>query len=326
MHAIRQYTFGPAENLLYEVVDDPRPGEGQVRIAVEASGVHLVDTAIRAGIPGGPFPLAELPMTPGREVAGVVDALGDGVDAAWLGARVVTHLGPASGGYAELAVRTVDALHRLPDTLGYQTAVAMMGTGRMTMGLLEVALLVPNDVVLVTAAAGGIGTLLVQAARDIGATVFGAAGGAAKVERVRQAGATVAIDYTVAEWADGVRAALDGREVTVAFDGVGGQAGRAAFELVGAGGRVILYGWSSGKPTQFTSADLFARGLSATVALGPRILQLPGGLRTLEEKSLAAAAAGRLVPAVQTFPLEDAAAAHTALEQRTSIGKIVLVP
>lgn len=129
MHAIRQYAFGPAENLLYEMVGDPEPGEGQVRIAVEASGVHLIDTAIRAGISGGPFPLPDLPMTPGREVAGVIDALGAGVDAGWLGAQVVTHLGLASGGYAELAISAVAAVHRLPDSLDSMTAVAMMGPG-----------------------------------------------------------------------------------------------------------------------------------------------------------------------------------------------------
>ena len=106
MHAIRLHAFGPPENLRYERVDDPEPGPGQVRIAVAVAGVHLIDTAIRAGRRMGPMPLPELPEIPGREVAGSVDALGPGVDAAWLGRRVVAHLGPASGGYAELAVAT----------------------------------------------------------------------------------------------------------------------------------------------------------------------------------------------------------------------------
>src|SRR5215207_3780210 len=105
MHAIQQHAFGPAENLVYEEVDDPVPGEGQARIAVETAGVHLVDTLIRKGETGGPFPLPDLPMIPGREVAGTVDATGSGVDGRWLGQRVVAHLGMASGGYAELAPR-----------------------------------------------------------------------------------------------------------------------------------------------------------------------------------------------------------------------------
>src|ERR687898_595985 len=103
MQAIQQHEFGPAEKLVYEEVDDPVPGEGQARIAVEAAGVHLVDTLIRNGETGGPSPHPDLPMIPGREVAGTVDATGSGVDTRWLGQRVVAHLGMASGGYAELA-------------------------------------------------------------------------------------------------------------------------------------------------------------------------------------------------------------------------------
>src|SRR3954467_9287876 len=113
MHAIRLHQFGPPENLRYEELPDPSPGEDQVRIAVEAAGVHLIDTSIRAGRSGGPFPLPELPMTPGREVAGTVD-----------GRRVVAHLGMASGGYAELALAPANALHDIPEGLAFSHAVA----------------------------------------------------------------------------------------------------------------------------------------------------------------------------------------------------------
>ncbi|HEY3504311.1 MAG TPA: zinc-binding dehydrogenase [Actinocatenispora sp.] len=325
MHAIRQYEFGPATTLRHEEVPDPVPGTGQVRIAVAAAGVHLIDTTIRAGAAGLPFPLPELPMTPGREVAGTVDALGDGVEESWLGRHVVVHLGMASGGYAELAVADVTALHDVPDGLDDAAAVAMLGTGRMTQGILRVAQLTADDVVLVTSAAGGIGTLLVQAAREIGATVVGAAGGPTKTDRVRAAGA-IAVDYRDPDWADEVRAALGDRSASVVLDGVGGAAGRAAMDLLGPGGRLLMFGWSSGTPIEFTAADLFARGLSATVAIGPRIVGLPGGLRRLEEDSFAAAAAGRLVPAVTTYPLARAAEAHAALESRATVGKVVLIP
>ena len=101
MHAVRLHEFGPAGNLRYERVADPRPGPGQVRIAVRVAGVHVLDTHIRAGERAGPFPPPELPAIPGREVAGVVDAVGPGADDAWMGRRVVAHLGQASGGYAE---------------------------------------------------------------------------------------------------------------------------------------------------------------------------------------------------------------------------------
>ena len=326
MHAIRLHEFGPPENLVYEDVEDPQAGPGQVRIAVAAAGVHLIDTTIRAGVQRGPMPLPDLPAIPGREVAGVVDALGSGVDEGWLGRRVVAHLGPASGGYAELAVRDVDAVHALPDGVGEDEAVAMIGTGRTTLGILEVAALTSGDVALITAAAGGIGSLLVQAVREAGAVAVAVAGGAAKVARVHELGATVAIDYTARDWTEAVREALGDAQVTVAFDGVGGEVGRGALELLAPGGRLILFGWSSGEPTPLSAVDLFARGLTASAAIGPRILNRPGGMRDLEEQALAALADGRLVPIVQRFPLADAAAAHAALEARQTVGKAVLIP
>jgi NADPH:quinone reductase len=326
MHAIRLHAFGPAANLRYEEVEDPRPGPGQARIAVAAAGVHLIDTTLRAGRPMGPLALPDLPTIPGREVAGTVDAVGPDVDESWVGRRVVAHLGPASGGYAELAVRETEALHTLPDGLADDAAVAMIGTGRTAHAILEVAALTAQDVVLVTAAAGGLGSLLVQAARNAGATVVGVAGGPAKVQRVAQLGATVAVDYSAPDWSDAVRAALDGREVTVALDGVGGALGRGALELLGPGGRLILFGFSSGAPTDLSAGDLFARGITASAAIGARITQRPGGLRDLEEQALAAAADGRLVPLVQRFALAHAAAAHEAIESRATVGKTVLVP
>ncbi len=326
MHAVRLHAFGPAANLRYEEVDDPSPGPGQARIAVAAAGVHLIDTALRAGRPMGPLALPELPTIPGREVAGVVDAVGPQVDERWVGRRVVAHLGAASGGYAELAVREIEALHALPDGLADDAAVAMIGTGRTALAILEVAALTADDVVLVTAAAGGLGSLLVQAARQAGAVVVGAAGGPAKVQRTAQLGASVAVDYSAPGWSDAVREALDGREVTVALDGVGGALGRSALELLGAGGRLILFGFSSGQPTELSAGDLFARGITASAAIGARMAQRPGGQRDLEERALAAAADGRLVPLVQRFALAAAAEAHEAIEGRATVGKTVLVP
>ncbi|MFD9906179.1 zinc-binding dehydrogenase [Streptomyces sp. NPDC059063] len=327
MHAIRLHSFGTPEELRYEEVPTPEPAPGQLRIAVRAAGVHLLDTALQRGAGDElPFPLPDLPVTPGREVAGVVDRVGAGVGEEWLGRRVVTHLGLVNAGYAEFAVREPEALFPLPDTLSYEAAIAMVGTGRMALGVLDVAAPTADDVVLVTAAAGGIGTLLVQAAKNVGATVVGAAGGPDKAERVRALGADVAVDYDRPDWADEVRAALGGREVGIAFDSVGGAAGRAALDLLGHGGQFVVYGWSSGAPTEFTSKDLHDRLLTATHALGPRILRVPGGLRRLQERALAEAANGTLVPAVTTFPLRDAAAAHTALLDRKTVGKVVLVP
>src|SRR5690349_21365779 len=109
MRAIRLHEFGPPENLVLDEVGDLAPAAGEVRIAVEACGVHLLDTTLRRGEPG-PVPTPELPTVPGREVAGVVDRVGDGVDRSWLGRHVVAHLGLVPGGYAEQAVTTVEKL------------------------------------------------------------------------------------------------------------------------------------------------------------------------------------------------------------------------
>lgn len=326
MRAIRQHAFGPPDTLHIADLPDLVPGPGQVLVAVQAAGVHLVDTAIRQGR-SGPFPLPELPTTPGREVAGHVAAVGPGVDGAWLGRRVVVHLGPAGGGYAEQAVAPVTSLHEVPDHLDAPAAVAMIGTGRTALGILDTAQLTAGDVVLVTAAAGGLGTLFVQAARRTGAAVVGLAGGRGKVDLVRANGATAAVDYREPGWPDRVRTALGDRLPTVLLDGVGGDLARAAFDLLAPAGRVVMFGAAAGSPLQVTTTDLVARALSATWALGPRIVGRPGGLRELETRALTEAAEGRLVPlAGSSFPLAEAAAAHIALEGRATTGKVVLVP
>ena len=304
MKAIVLREFGPAENLRLEDVEDPQPGPGQARIAVTVAGVHFIDTKLREGGQQGLLPQPELPAIPGREVAGVVDAAGDGVDPAWIGRRVVAHLGPASRGYASLAVRDVDALHVLPDGLADDAAVAMIGTGRTTMAILDVAAITSADTVLVTAAAGGIGTLLVQAARHAGAHVIAAAGPG-----------KAALDYSRPGWAD------DLGEVTVVLDGVGGAIGRAALETLAPGGRLILFGYASGEMTPLTAGDLFRFGITATAAIGRRL----SITRDLESRALAATADGTLTPALTRFPLADAAAARAALETRRTTGKVVLV-
>ncbi|WFB08820.1 zinc-binding dehydrogenase [Streptomyces sp. LX-29] len=332
MHAIRLHAFGPAENLAYERVADPEPAAGQVRIAVAAAGVHVLDTALRQG-ELGPYPAPpELPTIPGREVAGTVDALGEGVDQRWLGRRVVAHLGLAPGGYAEKAVVAVEKLHELPDGLREDHAIAMIGTGRTTMAVLRFSDLTADDVAIVTAAAGGIGSLLVQHAKNVGATVIGLAGGPEKVARVRELGADVAVDYTADDWTAQVRAALGGREraATALFDAVGGDVARDAVGLLAPGGRHLVYGWSGGGPLKLTEEELAELGVTSLSVLETpewrEFISRPGALRELEETSMAEAASGRLVPLVHRFPLAEAAKAHTALETRGTIGKVVLVP
>ncbi|MCX0245165.1 zinc-binding dehydrogenase [Streptomyces drozdowiczii] len=329
MHAVRLHAFGPAEKLRHERTEDPVPAPGQVRIAVRAAGVHLLDTVLRQGLPGpNPAP-ATLPTIPGREVAGTVDALGEGTDPAWLGRDVVAHLGNVPGGYAELAVTDADRLHPVPEGLGHAEAVAMIGTGRTTLGILAATPLGPDSVALVTAAAGGIGTLIVQYAKKAGATVIGLAGGPAKTARVRDNGADLAVDYTRPDWPRHVRIHLDalGRRATVLYDSVGSTTARAAFGLLGEGGQHVVYGWSGNNgPFTPSAGELAARSLTSENVLGPGLLKRGGGLRALEARALAEAAAGHLRPAIQSYPLARAADAHRDLETRGTVGKVVLIP
>ena len=307
MKAIRQYEFGGPDTLRYEDVPDPEPGPDQVRIEVHACGVHLIDASLRAGVQEGP-PLPTLPTTPGREVAGVVTSPGP-----WSGRRVVAHLGPAGGGYAAVAVAPVTALHEIPASLSYEAAVALIGTGRTAEAILSEAALEAGDVVLLPGAAGGLGILLAQAAAAAGATVVGLAGGPAKTARVK---ADVVIDYSEPGWAERVPPA------TVLLDGTGGTIGRALFDRLSPGGRVVLFGWSSGQPFAFDVWDLYRLGVTVSCAIGARVATWPGGMRALETAALARP----WVPAVTTFPLADAAGAHVAMESRRTIGKTVLIP
>lgn len=330
MHAIRLHAYGPPENLRHEEVPDPTAAPGQVRIAVAAAGVHLVDTVLRAApVPGWPAPA--FPTIPGREVAGTVDAVGEEVDPSWIGRRVAAHLGMVPGGYAELAVTTPDRLHPLPDTLPADRAVAMMGTGRMTMGILRFTTVGPGDAVLVLAAAGGIGTLLVQYAKHRGATVIGAAGGPAKAETVASLGADLALDYNQPDWADRIRTAYGDRPVTRVFEGVGGTYARTAITLLAPGGAHLSYGYASDADDMLIVPEEEQRrlGITSEGTFGPALAAKIGGMeniRVLEEESLRYTTEGVLTPLVQSYPLAEAARAHRDLETRATTGKVVLIP
>jgi NADPH2:quinone reductase len=309
MHAIRHHTFGPPDVLVLEELPDLEPGPDEVRIAVHASGVHLLDTTLRRGETGGPLPLPELPTVPGREVAGVVDAVGAGVDPVRLGTRVVAHLGMVPGGYAEQAVAKVDSLFDVPDHVSFSDAVAAVGTGRTAQGVLELEPPQPGDVVLVPSAAGGLGWLL--------------ASSAVRVAALAGLGADLVVDYGSEEWAAQVGDAVG--PVSLVYDGVGGDIGRQGLELLGPGGRLVMFGFSAGTPTALDTGDLVSRGLTAGWSLGPRMMALPGGIPGLAARALDRVASGEWEPLVTAYPLGQAARAHADLEGRRALGKVVLV-
>jgi len=316
--------FGPPSHLSVADVPDPVPGTGQVLIEVAAAGITFVETQVRAGRGPNPAMAPELPMTPGNGVSGTVIAVGDGADPGLVGTLVVTTTG-GSGGYAEQVAVDASQVIVVPPGLGPVEAVALLADGRTAAGLFRAVDPQAGEWVLVEAAAGGVGSLLVQLARSVGARVVAAAGSLAKLRIAGDLGADVLVDYTEPAWAQHVRDATGGRGVDVVFESVGGGVGTAAASLLADGGRLCVFGVASGTPTTLDDDDL-ARRRVHVIGLGA-LAWSPADMRALSQWALAESAAGRLRPTIgQTFPLADAAVAHAAIEARTTVGKTVLIP
>ncbi|MDF2561006.1 MAG: Alcohol dehydrogenase zinc-binding domain protein [Microbacterium sp.] len=330
MRAIVQREFGESDVLRIEETPLPIPGEGEVRVRVAAAGVHAVDLDIRRDAAPPSMPRPTLPMTPGREIAGIVDAVGAGVDASLVGERVVVHVGFRSGGYAEFALAAASALHPIAEGATFSQAVATIGTGRTAQLVWGAARIRSTDVVVVPGASGGLGGQLVQLALSEGATVVALHGGSAKRDVVEglalgekhARGRLVPLDANDESWPERMAALLDGAQPSVLLDGVGGATARAALESLGRGGRIVIIGWSSGEILRLDTDDIVRGSLTVTVPLGRPVADL----RALETAALAALAEGRTSPPVDEYRLEDAAAAHDAIAQRRQRGKIVLVP
>lgn len=302
MRAIVLRAYGGPERLVEETVPDPVPGPGQVLIEVAAAGVTFVETQVRAD--RGPRKV-QLPAILGNGVAGTV------LTGPLAGTRVVSTTG-GLGGYAELAVAAADDLIPVPGELSFEAAVALLADGRTAMGLFSAAAPRAGEWVLVEAAGGGVGSLLVQLSRAAGARVIGAASSAGKRALAAELGAELTVDYTDPSWAGQVRAATGGLDVV--FDGVGGEIGATAQSLLRDGGRISAYGMAGG-PMTTPDERVKAVGFPGTDP------------RELSRQALEAAAAGHLRPAIgQIVPLARAADAHAAMEARAVTGKTLLVP
>jgi NADPH2:quinone reductase len=308
--------LGGPEVLEPTEVEAPPPGEGTVAIAVDAASVTFVETQMRAGRPPRPEMLPALPWIPGNGVAGTVTELGHGVEAALLGTRVVSTTG-GRGGYAARATVEATAPIAVPAGLELDAAAALVADGRTAIGLVAAAAISEGERVLVEAAAGGVGSLLVQLARRAGAVVVAAAGGERKLTVASQLGATELVDYSQPAWARTVE------PVDVVFDGVGGEIGAAAFALLGAGGRYLPFGAAGGAFAPIDRELAWERDV-AVVSPGP---PTPAESRRRIEDALDAAAAGTLRPLIgHRLPLTEAAEAHRAIEARETIGKTLLIP
>jgi NADPH2:quinone reductase len=323
MRVVRATRFGGPEVLEPGEAPDPEPGPGEIAVDVAVAEVLFLDTQLRAGWGREYFELP-LPFVLGEGVAGVVAAVGDGVDSRWIGRAVMAGMSRAGeyngGGYAERAVVAADAAIEVPEGVELQHAIAALHDGLMGVSRVEKAGLEPGDLVLVTAAGGSVGAWLVPLAARAGATVIAAARGERKLALARQLGAAVTVDYSQDGWAEAVRTEVGGRDVDVVYDGAGGRIGAQAFELTGRGSRFFSYGSASG---EFAGIEAERRGVRV-VGLGEEIGAAEQ--RGWAEAALARLAAGEIRPVIgQVVPLERAADAHAAIEARTVAGKTLLV-
>ncbi|GAA0360432.1 zinc-binding dehydrogenase [Microbispora corallina] len=320
MRAVRVTRFGEPDVLAVDTVADPEPAAGQVLVDVRMSGVAYGDVIVRSG--RHPMPL---PWIPGIEVGGQVVAVGPDADDALLGRTVVATTVGQAGGYAERAVAPAAYTFPVPDGLALDVALTVFQAGAMARGLLRVMRLSGEDTVLVTAAAGRIGSLLVQTAKAAGARVLGAAG-REKLSAVAEFGADHAIDYTAADWPDQVRELTGGRGADLVLDAVGGEtAARALAATADGGGRFGLYGFASGEWPVLDAQTVGRRGLTVSGPLGILFRTTDAEQRDDAEQALAAAAQGVVTPRIHArLPLERAADAHRELQERRSVGAIVL--
>ncbi|TBR26186.1 quinone oxidoreductase [bacterium] len=323
MKAVRIHKTGGPEVLVYEDAPDPKPAAGEALVRVEAAGVNFIDVYYRSGL----YKAAALPYTPGMEAAGTVAALGEGVAGLKVGERVAYAMNP--GSYAEYAAVPAWKLVKLPEAVDAKQGAAAMLQG-MTAHYLSHSTfpLKPGHKALVHAGAGGVGLLLTQLARRLGATVYTTVGTEAKAEASRAAGAHEAILYTKADFGEEVKRLTGGKGVDVVYDSVGVSTFAKSLDCLRPRGMMVLYGQSSGPVPPVETGLLAAKGslfltrpsLAAYAADKEELAWRAGDLFKWM-------AAGELTLKIdRTFPLAEASQAHAALEGRKTSGKVLLIP
>jgi len=322
MKAIRINKFGGPEVLKIEDIPLPEPGEGQVRIKIEAIGVNFADTAVRRGA----RPLSP-PLTPGTEASGVVDAVGSDVENFNVGDRVAYCI--QMGAYAEYAVISTDKLSHVPEGIDLFDAAGVMGQGITAHYLTESTYPVrEGDTVLIHAAAGGVGLMLVQMAKRRGATVIGTTSTEGKAEVARGLGADHMILYTETDFVEEVKKITEDQGVNVVYDSVGKTTFEKSIPLLRQFGTMVLFGQSSG-PVNSIEPSVLNRNGSLYLTY-PSLYHNAGTKELFETRSgdvLAWLQAGEIkVHVDRVIPLREASEAHRMLAERQNIGKLLLQP
>ncbi len=319
--AIRVHDYGGPEVMKLEGTTLADPGPGEVLVRFHAAGVNYIDTYFRSGAYRAPV----LPFVPGSEGAGEVAAVGAGVSGFAPGDRVA-FVG-ALGCYAGGRVVPADRLIRLPESVSYQTAAAMMLKGLTAQYLLRQTYRVkPGDTILVHAAAGGVGLILCQWGRLLGATVIATVGSPEKAELARAAGAEHLILYREEDFVAGVRDITGGKGCAVVYDGVGKSTFPGSLDCLAPLGMFVSFGSASGKVEAFDINVLSAKGsLFATRPTLATYTADPANLARMAADLTDVVGKGEVVITVSaTAPLEEAVAVHRSLEARQTTGSVVL--
>lgn len=319
MKAIRVTQYGEPEVLQVQEVPLPEPGPGQARVRLRTAGVNFVDIYHRRGT----YAL-DRPFTPGREGAGVVDVVGEGVTTVRPGERVAFTGHP--GAYAEACLVPADSLIALPDDVSFEVGAAFPLQGMTAHYLLhEFHRPQPEEVVLVHAAAGGVGLLLVQWAKHLGARVIGTVSTEAKAKAARDAGADHVILYAAQDFVVETQRLTKGRGADLILDGVGKTTFAGNLTAAAVRGHIVIYGASSGPADPLVPNALMGRSLTVSGGSSANFLRTRKELLHRAGDVLAGIRMGWVRLRIdRTLPLEQAAAAHRALEGRETIGKVLL--
>lgn len=298
------------------------PGTGEVLVRHTAVGLNFIDTYFRSGL----YPWPGEVLVPGGEAAGIVEALGEGVEGLRPGDRVAYTL--PNGACCTARLLTADRLVPLPDSIGDEIAASVMLKGLTAHYLIHDSHPVqPGQTLLVHAAAGGVGLLLGQWLAAKGVRAIGTAGGPEKTALAHAHGYDMVIDYRAGEFVDPVREATGGRGVEAVYDSVGRDTWRGSLACLKTRGSFVSFGQSSGTLEEFRLSDLAKGSLTATRPVLFDFIADPAELRRRAAALFSAIAEGILTPRVgQRWPLAETAAAHRALEARETTGASVLLP
>ncbi|WP_424195035.1 quinone oxidoreductase family protein [Ampullimonas aquatilis] len=321
--AIRLFVHGGPEVMQYVDVEVRAPAPGEALVRHHACGLNYIDVYFRTGL----YPL-DLPAGLGMEAAGVVEAVGEGVDHVKPGDRIVYATKPP-GAYAEQRVMPAESLIRLPDDISFEQGAAMMLQGLTVQYLFRRTFrLQGGETILFHAAAGGVGLIACQWARALGVTMIGTVGSEEKGELAKQMGCTHVINYNTESFVERVREITGGQGVSVVYDSIGKDTFWGSLDCLAPLGMLVSFGNASGPAPAFTMGDLAQRG--SLFVTRPSLFNYTTKRSDLENMAgelFGMVESGKVAIEIkQRFALKDVAQAHIALENRKTIGSTILIP